>query len=175
MKKTALRKSITHSIVLTSEKRSGIQDIIHLSIGIEIHKVPSKKIFSVLFYLDFSMLLSATLFINSNSKHYNFMLHAIKYKEELVMLLKCILLTLVARISSVDEQLFGATLMGCPLVLGTFVGLILGDLSTGLILSATLEAMFMGSIMIRNAAPPEVCTSSMLDYSQFGLPCLSTT
>lgn len=81
------------------------------------------------------------------------------------MLLKCILLALIAGIGSVDEQLFGATMMGRPLVLGTFVGLVLGDLKTGLILGASLEAMFMGSIMIGNAVPPEVCTSSVLAVS----------
>lgn len=81
------------------------------------------------------------------------------------MLLKCLLLALVAGVGSVDEQLFGATMMGRPLVLGTFAGFILGDLSTGLILGAALEAMFMGSIMIGNAVPPEVCTSSVLAVS----------
>lgn len=81
------------------------------------------------------------------------------------MIIQSLLLAILAGIGSVDEQLFGATMMGRPLVLGTLTGLILGDLQSGLIMGATLELMFMGSIMIGNAVPPEVCTSSVLGIS----------
>ena len=61
-----------------------------------------------------------------------------------------------------DEQLFGITMLGRPLFTSLFVGLILGDVTTGVIVGAALESMFMGAIMVGAAVPPEVYASGVL-------------
>lgn len=78
------------------------------------------------------------------------------------MLIQAILVSIVAFLASVDEQLFGASMMARPLFTGMLVGLIMGDVTTGVIVGAALEAMFMGSIMVGSAVPPEVYASSTL-------------
>lgn len=77
-------------------------------------------------------------------------------------MLESILLAIVAFLASIDEATFGASMMGRPLITGPIVGLILGDLTTGVQIGATLELMFMGSIMVGSAQPPEVYASSVL-------------
>lgn len=77
-------------------------------------------------------------------------------------MIESILLGVVAFLASIDEYTFGASMMGRPLFTGPLVGLILGDVQAGVIIGATLEAMFMGSIMVGSATPPEVYASSVL-------------
>ena len=77
-------------------------------------------------------------------------------------MIQAILIALVAFLASIDEYTFGASMMGRPLFTAPFVGLILGDLESGIIIGATLESMFMGSIMVGSATPPEVYASSVL-------------
>lgn len=72
-----------------------------------------------------------------------------------------LLVTLVAVMASMDEQLFGITMPGRPLFTSLFVGLILGDVQQGVIVGAALESMFMGAIMV-GAAVPEVYASGVL-------------
>ncbi|MGC2920434.1 PTS sugar transporter subunit IIC, partial [Enterococcus faecium] len=64
--------------------------------------------------------------------------------------------------ASIDEYTFGASMMGRAVFTAPFVGLILGDLESGINIGATLESMFMGSIMEGSATPPEVYASSVL-------------
>jgi fructoselysine and glucoselysine-specific PTS system IIC component len=77
-------------------------------------------------------------------------------------MLQALLIAIVAFLASIDEYSFGASMMGRPLFTAPFVGLILGDLTSGIIIGATLESMFMGSIMVGSATPPEVYASSVL-------------
>ncbi|MDD3139440.1 MAG: PTS sugar transporter subunit IIC [Lachnospiraceae bacterium] len=77
-------------------------------------------------------------------------------------MIQAILISIVAFIASIDEYTFGASMMGRPLFISPIVGLILGDFQTGVIIGATLELMFMGSIMVGSATPPEVYASSVL-------------
>ena len=77
-------------------------------------------------------------------------------------MLESLLLALVAFIASLDECTFGASMMGRPLFISPIVGFILGDLQAGVTIGATLELMFMGSIMVGSATPPEVYASSVL-------------
>ena len=72
------------------------------------------------------------------------------------MMIESILLAIVAFIASIDEYTFGASMMGRPLFISPIVGFILGDLQAGVVIGATLELMFMGSIMVGSATPPEV-------------------
>ena len=67
------------------------------------------------------------------------------------MLIPAILVSIVALLAAMDEQLFGASMMARPLFTGPIIGLIMGDLQTGVIIGATLESMFMGSIMVGSA------------------------
>ena len=78
------------------------------------------------------------------------------------MLVQYILVALVAFVASMDEQLFGITMLGRPLFTSLFVGLILGDVTNGVIVGAALESMFMGAIMVGAAVPPEVYASGVL-------------
>ena len=77
-------------------------------------------------------------------------------------MIESILLALVTFLASIDEYSFGASMMGRPLFISPIVGLILGDLQAGVTIGATLELMFMGSIMVGSATPPEVYASSVL-------------
>ena len=81
------------------------------------------------------------------------------------MLIPAILVSIVALLAAMDEQLFGASMMARPLFTGPIIGLIMGDLQTGVIIGATLESMFMGSIMVGSAVPPEVYASSNVCYA----------
>lgn len=72
------------------------------------------------------------------------------------------LVALVAFLAAIDEQTFGASMMSRPLFTGPIVGFIMGDLTSGVVIGASLEAMFMGSIMVGSAVPPEVYASSVL-------------
>ncbi|MEZ0117762.1 UNVERIFIED_ORG: fructoselysine and glucoselysine-specific PTS system IIC component [Heyndrickxia coagulans] len=77
-------------------------------------------------------------------------------------MIQSLLLALVAFIASIDEYTFGASMMGRPLFISPIVGLIMGDFQAGVMIGATLELMFMGSIMVGSATPPEVYASSVL-------------
>ena len=59
------------------------------------------------------------------------------------MLLKAILIGLIAAYGCFDYQL-GTLYAFRPITLGPLVGLVLGDLKTGVEIGATLELMFMG-------------------------------
>lgn len=54
------------------------------------------------------------------------------------MLIPAILVSIVALLAAMDEQLFGASMMARPLFTGPIIGLIMGDLQTGVIIGATL-------------------------------------
>lgn len=60
------------------------------------------------------------------------------------------------------EDFLGAALFSRPLVLGTLVGLALGDPVHGIIIGATLELIFMGNIKVGAAIPPDVITGGAL-------------
>ena len=47
-----------------------------------------------------------------------------------------------------------------PIVTGLIVGLILGDVNTGLITGATLELVWIGAVAIGGAQPPNVVMGS---------------
>ena len=81
------------------------------------------------------------------------------------MIITALLVAVVAFLAAIDEQTFGASMMSRPLFTGPIVGLIMGDMTTGVIMGASLEAMFMGSIMVGSAVPPEVYASSVLSIA----------
>ncbi len=56
----------------------------------------------------------------------------------------------------------GNSMIQRPIVMGPLVGLVLGDLTMGLQVGATLELAFMGSQAIGSALPPEITAGGVL-------------
>ena len=71
------------------------------------------------------------------------------------MLLNAFLVALVYYVSSTLSIGFGVFHFNRPIVVGTLVGLVLGDLQMGIILGATFEAVFLGVIAIGGAMPAD--------------------
>ncbi|MFD3155387.1 PTS mannose/fructose/sorbose/N-acetylgalactosamine transporter subunit IIC [Haloimpatiens sp. FM7330] len=60
------------------------------------------------------------------------------------------------------DYFFGGIMINRPIVLAPLVGLVLGDLQTGIMIGATLELVFMGVVTIGAATPPDTVTGSVL-------------
>lgn len=70
------------------------------------------------------------------------------------MLLNALLVTLVYYLVS-TANMFGIWHFGRPIVIAPLVGLVLGDLQTGIILGATFEAAFLGVIAVGGSMPAD--------------------
>lgn len=78
-------------------------------------------------------------------------------------MIQSFLVALIGGIGHIDERIFGMTMIERPLVICTLVGLVYGDLKTGLILGAQIELLSMGIVGIgANAAPPDVILGGAL-------------
>ena len=77
------------------------------------------------------------------------------------MLVQSILIGLIAAFGAFDWQL-GTLYAFRPIVLCPLVGLVLGDLQTGLAIGASLELLFMGSISIGAYVPPNETVGGVL-------------
>lgn len=71
------------------------------------------------------------------------------------------LIALVAAFGTFDYQM-GTTYIFRPITLGPIVGMILGDVRSGLIIGANLELIFMGSISVGGYLPPDVIVGGVL-------------
>ncbi|MFW2500118.1 PTS sugar transporter [Clostridium diolis] len=60
------------------------------------------------------------------------------------------------------EWCLGSCLITRPIVTGVLVGLVMGDLQTGIIMGATLEMAFIGAVTLGAAVPPDVITGGIL-------------
>ncbi|OCQ53759.1 N-acetylgalactosamine permease IIC component 1 [Photorhabdus australis subsp. thailandensis] len=77
------------------------------------------------------------------------------------MLIDAILIGLLAGLAGVD--LFdGLTHFHRPVVIGPLVGLILGDVQTGLLVGGTLELVWMGMVPLAGAQPPNVVIGGVI-------------
>lgn len=90
------------------------------------------------------------------------------------MLLKAILLGLVGVVGVVDSRLIGRQNIGRPLILSTLTGLVLGDLSAGVTIGASLELIAMGMVSIGAAGPPNMQFGSIIATSMAILSGSST-
>jgi fructoselysine and glucoselysine-specific PTS system IIC component len=72
------------------------------------------------------------------------------------------LLAVLAGFAQWDSRMFGQNMLDRPLVTGPIVGLILGDLNTGIIVGGTLELVWMGIVNIGGATPPDIVTGGIL-------------
>ncbi len=77
------------------------------------------------------------------------------------MVMQAILIGLIGALGKFDYQL-GTLYMFRPIVLCPLVGLVLGDVPTGLAIGASLELLFMGSISIGAYVPPDETVGSVL-------------
>jgi mannose PTS system EIIC component len=71
------------------------------------------------------------------------------------MLLEAIIVALVVLLTVGGQELLGFTMLGRPIVIGPLLGLLLGDIQTGLLIGAALEAIFMGVVNIGGASSAE--------------------
>ncbi|MGH1841140.1 PTS mannose/fructose/sorbose/N-acetylgalactosamine transporter subunit IIC [Enterococcus gallinarum] len=76
-------------------------------------------------------------------------------------MLQAILLGIVAFIAQ-SEYALGTSLLSRPIVTRLFTGIVLGDVSTGIIMGATLELAFIGSFSVGAFIPPDVVTGGIL-------------
>lgn len=81
------------------------------------------------------------------------------------MLIKSVLVGLVSVLGVVDSRLIGRQNLSRPLILSSLVGLVLGDLTTGVMLGASLELIAMGMVGIGAAAPPNMQIGSVIATS----------
>lgn len=77
------------------------------------------------------------------------------------MFMEALLIGLWAGIAGID-QFNGLTHMHRPIVTGAVVGLILGDLQTGLMAGATLELVWAGMVPLAGAQPPNVVIGGVI-------------
>jgi len=80
------------------------------------------------------------------------------------MFTKALLVALVYYICT-TAQWFGLFHFNRPIVVSTLVGLVLGDLKTGVILGATFEAAFLGIIAIGGSAPADATIGATIGSS----------
>lgn len=56
----------------------------------------------------------------------------------------------------------GSTMHNRPIIIGPLVGLVLGDMKTGIMIGATLELVFMGAFPIGASNPPDFVSGSII-------------
>lgn len=71
------------------------------------------------------------------------------------MLYEAIVVALIVFLTVGGQELLGFTMLGRPIVIGPLVGLLLGDIQTGLMIGASLETIFMGVVNIGGASSAE--------------------
>jgi len=80
------------------------------------------------------------------------------------MFVQALLIAIWAGIAGVD-MFDGLTHVHRPIVTGLVVGLILGDMKTGLIVGASLELVWMGMVPLAGAQPPNVVIGGIIGTS----------
>jgi mannose/fructose/N-acetylgalactosamine-specific phosphotransferase system component IIC len=73
-----------------------------------------------------------------------------------------LIVSLIAGLAYLQRRMLGDCQLERPIVLGPLIGLLLGDLSTGLKVGATLELVFMGAQAIGGSVPSNVAIASVL-------------
>ena len=82
-----------------------------------------------------------------------------------MFLIQCILIAMVHVLGILDGRIFGQNLLNTPIVEATLVGIILGDMTTGLVMGATLQLIFMGFVGIGATALPNSSAGTILAVS----------
>lgn len=80
------------------------------------------------------------------------------------MILKTFLIFLIDLLGD-SEWLLGTSYLQRPIILGPLVGLVLGDLQSGIIMGATLELAMIGAVSIGAYDPPDLVSGSIIGIS----------
>lgn len=80
---------------------------------------------------------------------------------EVYIVVQAILLGLVAFLAQCEYAL-GTSLLSRPIVTGWLTGMVLGDMTAGIVMGATLELAFIGSFSVGASIPPDVVTGGIL-------------
>ncbi|OCG67673.1 PTS sugar transporter [Gilliamella sp. Imp1-6] len=75
--------------------------------------------------------------------------------------LTAVLLALVAMLAN-GEYFLGSSMLSRPLITFTLAGLVMGDITQGIIIGASLELALVGSFSISASIPPELISGSVL-------------
>ena len=78
------------------------------------------------------------------------------------MFVKAVLLGLVGVFCVLDSRLLGRLNFERPLIVSTLVGIVLGDVTQGLTIGASLELMALGLVNIGAAAPPDMNMAAII-------------
>lgn len=77
------------------------------------------------------------------------------------LLLNTVLVFLVAFIGYMHSY-WGSTMHNRPLIMGTLVGLVLGDIKTGIIIGSAIELAFLGAVPIGASNPPDMTSGAVI-------------
>lgn len=80
------------------------------------------------------------------------------------MIIKTLLIFLIALLGY-SEWLLGTSYVQRPIVLGPLVGLVMGDMATGIIMGATMELAMVGAISVGAYNPPDTISGTILGVS----------
>lgn len=80
------------------------------------------------------------------------------------LVIQSLLITLVAFIGYMHCY-WGSTMNNRPIVVAPLVGLVLGDLTTGIMVGATLELIFLGAVPIGASNPPDITSGAIIGTS----------
>ncbi|MEG0959437.1 MAG: PTS sugar transporter subunit IIC [Erysipelotrichaceae bacterium] len=61
-----------------------------------------------------------------------------------------------------SSSFFGSTMWDRPIIVSALVGLVLGDLKTGIIVGGTLELVFLGAVPIGASNPPDMTSGAII-------------
>lgn len=78
------------------------------------------------------------------------------------MFVQAVFIGLIAGIGILDGRILGQTMLDRPLITGTLVGFVLGDVKSGIMIGAQLELIWMGLTGIGASTPPDVVTGGVL-------------
>jgi fructoselysine/glucoselysine PTS system EIIC component len=77
-------------------------------------------------------------------------------------MINALLVGLVVAVIWFIEKMGGTPMVNRPLVISTIIGLVLGDVQSGIKIGASLELVFMGAIQVGAAVPPDVLVGAGL-------------
>lgn len=78
--------------------------------------------------------------------------------------IKALLMFIVAFVGYMHSY-WGSTMHNRPLIVGTLVGLVLGDIQTGIIVGGALELAFLGAVPIGASNPPDMTSGAVIASS----------
>lgn len=80
------------------------------------------------------------------------------------MELQALLIALVAAFGY-SNAMMGSSMLDRPLIISTLVGLVLGDITTGIMVGATLELVWLGAFPVGASNPPDMVSGTIIGAS----------